>query len=45
MATQDSLLDGCQIFIDRLRSNQKLAVRMIKKMVQEWSKEGREQTI
>jgi hypothetical protein len=39
MATvaQNSLLEGCPIFIDRLRSNPRLAER-IKKMMQEWSK-------
>jgi len=37
-AAQNSLLEGCPIFIDRLRSDAKLAER-IKRMMQEWSKE------
>jgi len=41
-AAQNSLLEGCPIFIDRLRSSPKLAER-IKKMMQEWSKESAEQ--
>ena len=41
-AAQNSLLEGCPVFIDRLRSNPKLAER-IKKMMQEWSKESEEQ--
>lgn len=40
-AAQNSLLEGCPIFIDRLRSNPKLAQR-IKDMMQEWSKETEE---
>jgi len=43
MAAQNSLLEGCPIFIDRLRSNPKLAER-IKKMMQQWSKESEERT-
>jgi NAD dependent epimerase/dehydratase family enzyme len=42
-AAQNSLLEGCPIFIGRLRSNPKLAER-IKKMMQEWAKEGEEAT-
>lgn len=42
-AAQNVLLEGCPIFIDRLRSNPKLAER-IKKMMQEWSKESEEQS-
>jgi hypothetical protein len=38
-AAQNSLLEGCPVFIDRLRGNPKLAER-IKKMMQEWSKES-----
>jgi hypothetical protein len=40
MATsaQNSLLEGCPVFIERLRSNQKLAQR-IKEMMQKWSEE------
>lgn len=41
-AAQNSLLEGCPIFIDRLRSNPKLAKR-IKQIMQEWSKESGEQ--
>ncbi len=37
-AAQNSLLEGCPIFIDRLRANPKLAQR-IKEMMQSWSKE------
>ena len=37
-AAQNSLLEGCPIFIDRLRANPKLA-QQIKKMMQKWSKE------
>lgn len=39
MAVQNSLLEGCPVFIDRLRSNPKIAER-IKKMMQEWSQES-----
>jgi len=42
-AVRNSLLEGCPIFIERLRANPKLAER-IKKMMQEWSKESEEQT-
>ena len=37
-AAQNSLLEGCPIFIDRLRNNPKLAQR-IKEMMQNWGKE------
>ena len=37
-AAQNSLLEGCPIFIQRLRTNPKLAER-IKKMMQEWATE------
>jgi hypothetical protein len=37
-AAQNSLLEGCPIFIDRLRSNPKLAQRL-KEMMQNWGKE------
>ena len=40
-AAQNSLLEGCPIFIDRLRSSPELA-RRIKKMMQEWGKEEKE---
>ena len=36
-AAQNSLLEGCPIFIDRLRSNPGLAQR-IKEMMQNWGK-------
>ena len=35
-AAQNTLLEGCPVFISRLRSNPKLA-EQIKKMMQEWS--------
>ncbi|TET17803.1 MAG: hypothetical protein E3J75_01620 [Dehalococcoidia bacterium] len=38
LAAQNSLLEGCPIFIDRLRANPKLAQR-IKEMMQNWGKE------
>lgn len=37
-AAQNSLLEGCPIFIERLRSNPRLAQRL-KEMMQSWSKE------
>jgi len=37
-AAQNSLLEGCPIFIDRLRANPKLAQR-IKEMMQKWGSE------
>jgi len=37
-AAQNSLLEGCPIFINRLRSNPKLAQRL-KEMMQNWGKE------
>ncbi len=37
-AAQNSLLEGCPIFIERLRSSPRLAQR-IKEMMQGWSKE------
>src|SRR4030042_721863 len=37
-AAQNSLLESCPIFIERLRSNPKLAQRL-KKMMQGWGKE------
>ncbi len=37
-AAQNSLLEGCPIFIDRLRASPTLAQR-IKEMMQNWSKE------
>ena len=38
-AAQNSLLEGCPVFIDRLRSNPKLAQRL-KEMMQNWSSES-----
>lgn len=40
-AAQNSLLEGCPVFIDRLRSDPNLAQR-IKQMMQDWAQEGRE---
>ena len=37
-AAQNSLLEGCPIFIERLRSNPKLAQRL-KEMMQNWGRE------
>ena len=37
-AAQNSLLEGCPIFIERLRSNPSLAQRL-KEMMQGWSRE------
>jgi len=37
-AAQNSLLEGCPIFIDRLRTSPKLAQRL-KEMMQNWGKE------
>ena len=37
-AAQNSLLESCPIFIERLRSNPKLAQRL-KEMMQNWGKE------
>ena len=36
-AAQNSLLEGCPVFIQRLRSSQELAQR-IKKMMQDWAR-------
>jgi len=41
-AAQNSLLEGCPIFIERLRSSSELAQR-IKKMMQEWGKEEKKE--
>ena len=38
-AAQNSLLEGCPIFIDRLRANSKLAQRL-KEMMQNWNSES-----
>jgi len=37
-AAQNSLLEGCPIFIDRLRANPKLA-QQLKRIMQNWGKE------
>ena len=37
-AAQNSLLEGCPVFINRLRNNPKLA-QHLKEMMQNWSKE------
>ncbi|MDO8473781.1 MAG: hypothetical protein Q7T05_08220 [Dehalococcoidia bacterium] len=37
-AAQNSMLEGCPVFINRLRSNPKLAER-IKKIMQDWASE------
>jgi hypothetical protein len=42
-AAENSILEGCSVFINRLRSSPKLA-EQIKKMMQEWSKENQDQT-
>jgi len=38
-AAQNSLLEGCPIFIERLRSSPRLAQRL-KEIMQNWGKEG-----
>jgi hypothetical protein len=43
-AAQNSLLEGCPIFIGRLRSSPQLAER-IKKLMQAWSGAGEEQNL
>ncbi|MCX6005096.1 MAG: hypothetical protein NT082_05425 [Chloroflexi bacterium] len=40
-AAENSILEGCPVFIERLRSNPNLAIR-IKQMMQEWSNESSE---
>ncbi len=40
-AAQNSLLEGCPVFISRLRSEPKLAER-IKRIMQEWSRDQEE---
>lgn len=42
-AAENSLLEGCPVFISRLRASSKLA-EQIKKLMQEWSGESKEQT-
>jgi hypothetical protein len=41
-AAQNSLLEACPVFIERLRANPKLAERM-KKIMQNYGKEGEQQ--
>jgi hypothetical protein len=41
-AAENSMLEGCPVFIDRLRTNPNLAIRL-KKMMQEWSEENKEE--
>ena len=41
-AAQNSLLEGCPIFIERLRSDPKLAER-VKKLMLEWSQEDEQE--
>ncbi len=38
IAAQNSMLEGCPIFIERLRSNPKLA-QSLKKLMQDWGKQ------
>lgn len=38
-AAENSILEGCPVFISRLRSNPKLA-EQIKKLMQEWTKDS-----
>lgn len=38
-AAQNSLLEGCPVFIDRLRQNPELAQR-IKEIMRDWGKQG-----
>jgi hypothetical protein len=38
ISAQNSLLEGCPVFIDRLRSNPRLA-QQLKQLMQNWSKE------
>lgn len=40
-AAQNSLLEGCPVFINRLRANPALA-EQIKKIMQEWSQQNQE---
>ena len=40
-AAQNSLVEGCPVFIDRLRSNPKLAQK-VKQMMQNWTSEEEE---
>lgn len=42
-AAENSILEGCSVFISRLRSNPKLA-EQIKKLMQDWSQDNSAQT-
>jgi hypothetical protein len=42
-AAENSILEGCPVFINRLRSNPKLA-EQIKKLMQEWTRESERQS-
>ena len=42
-AAENSMLEGCPVFIDRLRTNPNLAIRL-KKIMQEWSEEENPKT-
>jgi hypothetical protein len=42
-AAENSILEGCSVFINRLRSSPKLA-EQLKKLMQDWSKETRDET-
>ncbi|MFH1382511.1 MAG: hypothetical protein ABIH70_06400 [Chloroflexota bacterium] len=42
-AAQNSLLEGCPVFIDRLRANPELA-RRIKEIMRNWGKEENKET-
>ena len=41
-AAESSILEGCPVFISRLKANQKLAQR-IKQLMQDWAKENEDQ--
>jgi len=42
-AADNSILEGCPVFISRLRANPRLA-EQIKKLMQDWSRESQDQT-
>jgi hypothetical protein len=42
-AAENSILEGCPVFINRLRASPKLA-EQIKKLMQEWTRESEGQT-
>jgi len=42
-AAENSILEGCSVFINRLRSSPKLA-EQIKKLMQDWLKDTQDQT-